>query len=133
MTECLLDTHVLLWSLFAPEKLSRATLDVLTDGSRPVFVSSVSLWEISLKYALGKLHLEGCGPAGIVDAARKTGFVILPLLAAEAGTFHRLPRMAHKDPFDRMLIHQAICRDMTLVSRDGDFGEYRQHGLKLLW
>ncbi len=129
----LLDTHVLLWALFAPEKLSDIARNALLDTQQDAFVSTISLWEISLKYALGKLQLKHCTPEDIASAARESGFIVLPLLAEEAGSFHRLPRLAHRDPFDRMLVHQAILHDLALISRDGSMQDYKQHGLQLIW
>jgi PIN domain nuclease of toxin-antitoxin system len=129
----LLDTHAFLWAVFAPEKLGRKARSVVADGGVSVFLSPVSLWEVSLKFALGKLTLEGCAPEDLVVAAREMGLGILDFGPEEAASFHRLPRMAHKDPFDRMLVWQAIRCGLTLISKDGALPEYRALGLKTLW
>jgi PIN domain nuclease of toxin-antitoxin system len=130
---CLLDTHALLWALFTPERLGRKAAGVVRDPGNSVLVSTVSFWEISIKYALGRLALKGVVPDDLPGAALATGFEIIPLDPGEAASFHRLPRRSHRDPFDRLIVWQAIGRGMTLVSRDRDFGEYRGLGLRTIW
>ena len=127
----LLDTHVFLWSLFAPEKLSRAAVREIKSSNNDVAVSVVTFWEISLQYALGKLKLTGVKPEELPDFTGQMNIDILPITAAEASSFHKLPRLSHKDPFDRIIIWQAIQRKMTLISKDRDFETYRKFGLKL--
>ncbi|MDZ7696012.1 MAG: type II toxin-antitoxin system VapC family toxin [Deltaproteobacteria bacterium] len=129
----LLDTHVFLWSLFAPEKLSTHAYQQIISSENDVAVSVVTFWEISLKYGLGKLELTGIEPGELPDFADKMNLDILPLTADEASGFHHLPRLSHKDPFDRMLIWQAVQRGMTLISKDRDFSAYRKFGLKTIW
>ncbi len=129
----LLDTHVFLWSLFTPEKLSEAITRKKKSPKNDVAVSVVTFWEISLKFALGKLELIGVKPEDLPDFADQMNLETLPITAAEASSFHRLPRLSHKDPFDRIIIWQAIQREMTLVSKDRDFKSYRQFGLRTLW
>ena len=129
----LLDTHAFLWALFAPEKLSRKARAAIADGSIDVCLSPISLWEISLKFALGKLELQGCGPEDLVVAAQDMGLALLASDALEMASFHRLPRLPHRDPFDRMLVWQAIRRGLVLVSRDGALPDYHALGLKTLW
>jgi len=129
----LLDTHVFLWSLFTPDKLSEAIIREIKSPKNDVAVSVVTFWEISLKFALGKLELTGVKPEDLPDFADQMNLEILPVTAAEASSFHRLPRLSHKDPFDRIIIWQAIQREMTLISKDRDFKSYRQFGLRTLW
>ena len=129
----LLDTHGFLWSLFTPEKLSRGALREIKSPDNDVAVSVVTFWEISLKYAIGKLELTGVNPEELPDFADQMNLETLPITAAEASSFHKLPRLSHKDPFDRMIIWQAIQRRMTLVSKDRDFGVYRKLGLRTFW
>jgi len=129
----LLDTHVFLWSLFTPDKLSKAVIREIKSPNNDVAVSVVTFWEISLKYALGKLELTGVKPEELPDFAAQMNLEILPITAAEASTFHKLPRLSHKDPFDRIIIWQAIQRKMTLVSKDRDFKAYRKFGLRTFW
>jgi PIN domain nuclease of toxin-antitoxin system len=129
----LLDTHVFLWSLFTPDKLSKAVIREIKSPNNDVAVSVVTFWEISLKYALGKLELTGVNPEELPDFAAQMNLEILLITAAEASTFHKLPRLSHKDPFDRIIIWQAIQRKMTLVSKDRDFKAYRKFGLRTFW
>jgi PIN domain nuclease of toxin-antitoxin system len=93
----------------------------------------VSFWEISLKYATGKLELRGVVPDDFPAIVRQSGFDILPIAETDAATFHRLPRRGHKDPFDRLIIWQAISRKLTLLSQDSAFDDYRMLGLKVVW
>ena len=129
----LLDTHAFLWSLFAPDKLSEAIIHEIKSPENDVAVSVVTFWEISLKFALGKLELIGVKPEDLPDFADQMNLETLPITAAEASSFHRLPRLSHKDPFDRIIIWQTIQREMTLVSKDRDSKSYRQFGLRTLW
>jgi PIN domain nuclease of toxin-antitoxin system len=129
----LLDTQGFLWSLFTPDKLSKASVREIQSPNNDVAVSVVTFWEISLKYALGKLELTGVTPEELPDFAGQMNLEILPLTAAEASSFHKLPRLSHKDPFDRIIIWQAIQRKMILVSKDRDFKAYRKFGLRTFW
>jgi len=129
----LLDTHGFLWSLFTPDKLSKAAVREIKSPNNDVAVSVVTFWEISLKYALGKLELTGVKPEELPDFAGQMNLEILPITAAEASSFHKLPRLSHKDPFDRIIIWQAIQRKMTLVSKDHDFKAYHKFGLRTFW
>ncbi len=130
---CLLDTHALIWSLIRPGKLSKRVVSVLEDSHNAVLVSAISFWEISLKYSLGKLNLEGIYPHEMPHHAREAGFEFLQLSPEDASTYHELPGDWHKDPFDRMLIWQAMKHNMVFLTGDRDIGEYRQAGLKILW
>jgi PIN domain nuclease of toxin-antitoxin system len=129
----LLDTHSFLWAVFEPEKLSRAARKMIEDPANDVLVSVITFWEISLKYNLGKIALEGVGPEELPRIAEEMPLEILSVSPNEAATFHRLPRLAHRDPFDRMIIWQAIQHKMGLISKDRSFREYQKHGLKVSW
>ncbi len=129
----LLDTHSLIWSVLTPAKLSLKTKAILRDAEQEVLVSAVSFWEISLKYALGKLKLEGLSPEDLVGAATDIGFRIIELDAKATSTFHQLSAIYHRDPFDRMLIWQAIQSEYTLISKDELVQKYQSEGLKVLW
>ena len=94
----------------------------------------MTFWEISLKSALGKLTLQGCRPDSLLEAAQAQAFKLLPLSPEDASTFHHLPRTRHKDPFDRMLIWQAIRGSRTLITQDSEIRRaYRSHRLVTLW
>ncbi|MDZ7772056.1 MAG: type II toxin-antitoxin system VapC family toxin [Balneolaceae bacterium] len=130
---CLLDTHTLICSLLWPDKLPGKVVSSLEDQGNAILVSAISFWEISLKYSLGKLDLQGIYPHEIPHHAGEAGFGLLHLSPEEASTYHELPGTWHGDPFDRMLIWQAMRQDMVLVTGDADIWKYRQEGLKLLW
>ena len=129
----LLDTHSFLWAVFSPEKLSRVARAAITDQTNEVSLSSISLWEISLKFALGKLTLDQCTPEDLVAVAREMRLTLITPDAEESASFHQLPKTPHRDPFDRMLVWQAIARDLTLISKDAALPEYHHAGLKILW
>lgn len=133
MSAYLLDTHSFLWSAFDPGKLSRPVHAELTNSSNPVYVSSVIFWEISLKAGIGKLTLTNCLPDELPGIADRLGYLPLPLEPDKAASFYRLPRYTHKDPFDRMLIWQAIQRELILISKDCAFDGYCSIGLKIFW
>lgn len=130
----LLDTHTFLWAVLSADLLPKKVVSILEDASTNVQVSVVSFWEIALKYSIGKLELHGVEPDSFPKLAEKIGFAILPVSAAEAASSYRLSWVkTHKDPFDRMLILQALKKDLTLISKDSSFSQYSSLGLKLFW
>lgn len=130
----LLDTHALLWSIIAPDQLSPAARAAITDPAAQVAVSAISFWEIAIKSGLGKLVLSNATPEALVDAAQQQGFDLLPLDPRLAASFTRLPvDPQHRDPFDRMLVWQALSLGYTLVSRDRKISEKQFAGLRILW
>ena len=126
----LVDTHFLLWILFDSEKIKKQEREEFLNLENDIFISVVSLWEISLKVSIGKLQLYNVVPEEIHDLLKKNGFSILNLEHTIASSFHNLPR-EHKDPFDRLLIWQAINNNMYFLSRDKDVLKYKKHGLML--
>lgn len=115
----LLDTHVLLWALDAPERLTDDARSVLADPRHRVVVSAASAWEISIKRALGKLRFDG----DLAPVLTAVGFDPLPITVEQALAAGGLPAV-HSDPFDRMLVAQARAEGLTLVSRDPVFEGY---------
>lgn len=128
----LIDTHIFLWSLFSPEKIPQHISNVISDPANHIFVSTITFWEISLKYSINKLELEGVTPDELPGFADKLNFEHLNLNAEDAASFYHLPKIAHKDPFDRMLVWQAIREKMVLISKDKKITAYRDFGLKVL-
>jgi Uncharacterized protein conserved in bacteria len=114
----LLDTHVVLWGITADSSLSDEFLDRLRHDP-DIFLSPVTLWEIIIKQAAGKLG----GPPDLAERVRDMGFRELPVTHAHAIAAGRLP-VHHRDPFDRMLIAQAIVENLTLVTRDAGIRRY---------
>ncbi|MEO5860388.1 MAG: type II toxin-antitoxin system VapC family toxin [Pyrinomonadaceae bacterium] len=129
----LLDTHAFIWSLSNPKKLPISASDAITNTENEVFVSSVSFWEISIKVRNNRLALIGHEPSTLVVAAESMGFIPVPITPIDAASQGTLLESTHFDPFDRMLIWQAISRKMTLVSGDTEFTRFKKDGLKLLW
>lgn len=114
----LLDTHVVLWWLTDDPTLSDEIKNRL-DHEPDVFVSAATIWEVAIKQAIGKL-IE---PAGLPERIRDSGFGALPISFEHAMAAGRLP-LIHRDPFDRMLVAQAKCEDLTLVTRDLNCQKY---------
>lgn len=129
----LLDTHSFLWAAIEPDQLSAKMRKAIADPANQINLSTVSLWEISLKFALGKLELSDCIPEDLVPIAHEMGLEIVAPSAQESASFHRLPRGTHKDPFDRMLIWQCLQRDWALVTRDQGLENYKALGLRIVW
>ena len=116
----LIDTHVFIWIVATPDRLGASTRRALAAPGNAVFVSTVSVWEIAIKHALGRLVF----PLDDLDAVlARAGFDELPILSPHAVAAGGLPRH-HADPFDRMLIAQARVDDLTLVSEDAAFRAY---------
>ncbi len=129
----LLDTHTLLWVLFKDEELSENARTSIQNSENEIFVSVITFWEISLKYGIGKLELENIIPEEISYKSKEINIQTLDLTENEASTFFKLPRIKHKDPFDRLIIWQAINRNITLISKDKAMKEYENFGLRILW
>jgi len=108
----------MLWAIADSKKISKKIKDLITNPDNRVVISTISFWEVSLKYSLGKLEIVGFSPDDIPAACQKLGFEIESLSAEDCSTYHRLQATHHRDPFDRMLIWQAIKNDYTLISSD---------------
>ena len=128
----LIDTHYILWTLFEPHRISSNIKEILENENTTKLVSGISLWEISLKYSLGKLILEDTNPDEIVDSIEKSGFEIFSVENNIFSSYYKLQKKeTHKDPFDRMLIWQAITNDLILVTNDIKIKQYIENGLKV--
>jgi len=114
----LLDTHVVLWWLTDDPTLSDG-IKARLDHEPDVYVSAATIWEVAIKQAIGKLMQ----PAGLPERIRDCGFAALPVNFEHAMAAGRLP-LIHRDPFDRMLVAQAQCEDLTLVTRDARCQKY---------
>ena len=128
----LLDTHYMLWALADTRKIPTSTKNIITNPDHTILVSSISFWEVSLKSSLGKLKITGFSPEDLPGACQQMGFEIESLSAEDSSTYHLLKATWHRDPFDRMLIWQAIRNEYTLVSADDDVKKYVSEGLKVL-
>ena len=115
----LADTHIFVWCDQQPKAVPPVLMTALRNTQNQVFVSVASIWEIAIKRATGKLRF----PAGIEAAIERMGFDLLPISAAHAEFAGGLPRH-HNDPFDRMLIAQAMLEDLTFGTRDRRISAY---------
>ena len=125
----LLDTHAFVWWIADSRKLSEQAFELIADESREVFVSAASAWEIATKYRLGKLSVPELAAFDMAGAIAGQGFRELAIGVQDASLAGRLPG-PHRDPFDRMLIAQALTRGLVLVSRDAVFDGY---GVSRMW
>lgn len=129
----LLDTHYILWSLFTPERISASVRSILENEHDSKFISGVSVWEISLKFSLGKLELGGTNPSELFDKSLEAGFEIADIENRLFATYYQLPKKDdHRDPFDRLLIWQAIANGYTLITQDKKIAQYRVDGLQVI-
>ncbi len=115
----LLDTHIVLWSLAVPERLSTAARNTI-ESAEEIYVSSVSIWEISIKSGLGKLDVDVDELLGWLASLK---IVSLPVTWSHARALRELP-LHHRDPFDRMLIAQAVTEPLHLLTADVQLKPY---------
>jgi PIN domain nuclease of toxin-antitoxin system len=116
----LLDTHILLWWLNENPQLPTRADMLISDPNNQVFVSAISVWEISIKAGIGKLEAD---VQDILAAIPNSGFLALPFSLEHAAAVHGLPDL-HKDPFDRALLAQAQLEPMHLLTHDSLLAAY---------
>lgn len=122
----LLDTHIFLWWLADDPALSPKAREVIGNGNNVVYISAATVWEISVKKSLGKL----AAPENIEAIVEQERFQKLPITLTHGEAAGQLPTY-HRDPFDRMLIAQARCEDLILVTVDQDIPRYQVQLLPL--
>ncbi len=127
----LVDTHILIWSFVDPDKLSQKVQSTLLSEENTIYYSQYSLWEISLKYSLGKLQLKNKTPEQFYEVIENSFLICKPIDNLELITFYKLP-VEHKDPFDRAIIWQSIINELILISVDEKLDIYKKYGLKCL-
>lgn len=115
----LLDTHIFLWAIRDDRRLSKSTRSKIQRADE-VYISSASLWEITIKMKLKKLDVD---PKQLINAIMESGFIELPITGRHAIMTAELPDI-HRDPFDRILVAQAICEPLTLITADVNLEEY---------
>lgn len=126
----IIDTHILLWAIFAPEKLDNNHRQLIENRNNKIFVTSISLWEISLKFGLGKLELNGIKPDDFIEVCNEMNIRIIDIDKKFMASYYKLPQVKkHKDPFDRLIIWYCINNPYTLLSSDVKFSEYKPFGL----
>ena len=119
----LLDTHVFLWLNDDPSKLSPAARLVCDDSANSLYLSLASLWEIQIKQQLGKLQFDLPWQEMLTVQQQDNGLILLPIEISHIAALENLP-LVHRDPFDRLLIAQAIQEGMTILSADSVFTNY---------
>ncbi len=122
----MLDTHALIWALSAPRRLPERISRSLEDPATVVYASAASTWEIAIKAALGKIHAD---LDEVVDGIRRTGFTELSVSIDHARRLGELPAH-HRDPFDRLLVAQALHEGLTVVTHDAML---RRYPVPVLW
>jgi PIN domain nuclease of toxin-antitoxin system len=119
----LLDTHAFLWWITDDDRLSERAGDLIADGANDVFFSAASAWEIAIKAGLGRIRLPGDAWTFTPDQLERNAFQALPVHVTHAVAVIALPDL-HRDPFDRMLVAQALTESLTIVSGDQDLSRY---------
>ena len=115
----LIDTHIFLWMLSCPEKLSEKRRYKLESRSNEIFLSAMSIAELMIKHSLGKINID----FNPIEMAEKTSIDIMNFSGAEAMLLGRLP-LHHRDPFDRMIISQSLVNRMPVMTDDPEFLKY---------
>lgn len=132
MARTLLDTHTYLWATQNSPELSRTARQTLRLHSTVAFVSVVNFWEIAMKHARGGLRLNGPLERLLYEEVAENAFEVLALEREHIRVYHEMPFPAngHADPFDRMLVAQALAEDLELLSADVKLDAY---GVKRVW
>ena len=125
----LVDTHTFLWALLKDHRLSATAKQVLTSREHELYFSLVSLWEIAVKMKIGKLNTVGSSVTYIRDEMAEYGMELLPIRYEHILQLERLP-LHHSEPFDRLLIAQAIAESLPILTHDEKFPLYP---VKLIW
>ena len=121
----LVDTHLVLWRQTGDPRLSQRAIDLMDDDANTVDVSALSVWEVAVKHALrreGKVGLPLSGKQFLAEL-RATGLTPIPITPDHAAAVDDLP-LHHRDPFDRLLIAQARCEGMSLLTHDAALADY---------
>lgn len=125
----LLDSGVWLWSIASVERIGQKALDVLRNSENEIYFSAASVWELSIKAQLRKLTLPSPPAVCIPAFMARQGLRSLPVNHIHAAQVYDLPSH-HRDPFDRILIAQAIAEDLTILTADRAFAKYP---VEVLW
>ncbi len=113
----LLDTHVVIWVLSAPERLAPSERSLIVDISNDIFVSAVTVWEIAQKHFLGRKNAPGFSGREAITLVGTAGFTLINVTPDHAAAVETLP-LLHADPFDRLLVAQALAEPFRLVTHD---------------
>ncbi len=128
----LIDTHIFLWFSSGSSELSQKTKEIILDKNNEIFISIASLWEISIKTATGKLEIRG-DYENVIDDVTGNDMEILPINFAHTVAQNKL-LFHHRDPFDRIIITQALVENLNLISKDEIFDLYlSDKSIKRIW
>jgi PIN domain nuclease of toxin-antitoxin system len=119
MMKLLLDTHILIWWLSQDRRLSQLETDIITNPDNLIFVSAATAWEIAVKKMIGKLE----APDDLPAALAANNFLELPITIDHSQKLYQLP-LHHHDPFDRIMVAQAISEDLIFMTRDAKIALY---------
>jgi PIN domain nuclease of toxin-antitoxin system len=131
MNKYLLDTHVILWCLSSPQSLSEEAANIIQNRQNELNFSYISLWEIAIKASIGKLKLETSINELIDKLTEKQFSILFPTIPAATEVLNLPFFKDHRDPFDRMLISQAQCENLQIISCDEKFDLYPT--IKRIW
>ncbi len=120
--DILIDTHILLWALYKTEKLSKNTVDLLSNDDNLKYVSLASIWEIEIKHSLGKLEFDS---SLVLKDTEQSGFKILEIKKEHIFELKNLEHI-HNDPFDRLLLSQAFAEKMNFITSDSKIEQYKK-------
>ena len=121
----LLDTNVVLWILSDPQRLTKRARRLVEDDRNDLFFSLASVWEVAIKIAKGKLTIPGGSAESLLPELQKLGVVLLPIDQPSILRTQTLPQFPdHKDPFDRILVAQAVELGLTILTADSDMQRY---------
>ena len=129
MPRLLLDTHTFLWWVNDAPELTAAARRAIADANNVCYLSLSSCWEMAIKSSLGKLRLARPVERFVTEQITANGFTLLNIELRHMAKIEKLP-FHHRDPFDRLLIAQAMTEKLTIVSADSVFADY---GVKVLW
>jgi PIN domain nuclease of toxin-antitoxin system len=118
----LLDTHIALWAIADSPRLPQAARDLILAQTSTIYVSVASIWEIGIKYSLQRGDMPVSGEAAL-HYFRQAGYRVLPIEAEHAVAVEALP-LHHQDPFDRLLVAQALTEPFRLISHDRQVAQY---------
>lgn len=127
--KCLLDTHTFLWMIDDPAKLGNRAKALIEDGSNTLYWSAASEWEVAVKLSLGKLDLAEGWREAFVEERRANRILELPISLEHCSPNETLP-WHHRDPFDRLLVSQALVEDLVLLTKDKHIKKYP---VKTVW
>ena len=125
--EYILDTNALIFYLYNHKKLSKAALEIVYNGQNQIYVSIISLWEIAIKASIGKLEIKN-SIKEIADICQEDQIELLAVNPLHLDQIERLPQI-HGDPFDRLLISQALTKNLTIVTRDSIIPKYNVNAI----